>query len=157
MARSIHEDYRSRAVADGKEGQGYAVTWEDLPEEVRESNRRAAEAIASSVESIGCDIIPMTGWGRSTFEFTDDEVDTLAKREHERWRAEREADGWTYGAVRDNAGKRNPILLPWDDLYESDRDDNRDAVRDMPAQLARAGFEIIRPQAGPGSGQPSPS
>ena len=58
---SIHEDYRSRAVADGKSGAGFAVAWDELPEEVRESNRRAAEAIASSVESIGCDIIPMTG------------------------------------------------------------------------------------------------
>lgn len=35
---------------------------------------------------------------------------------HEKWFAEREADGWKYGPVKDEAKKENPAFLPYDEL-----------------------------------------
>ncbi|MDX1548109.1 MAG: RyR domain-containing protein [Rhodothermales bacterium] len=42
--------------------------------------------------------------------------DPTPGRQHERWRAERLAQGWTYGPVKDVAAKTNPALVPFDEL-----------------------------------------
>lgn len=37
-------------------------------------------------------------------------------RQHERWMEERQAQGWTYGPVKDTAAKTNPSLVPFEQL-----------------------------------------
>lgn len=44
-----------------------------------------------------------------------------ARAEHERWMAERLAAGWTYGRDRDDAAKKNPNLVPFDELSVAER------------------------------------
>lgn len=44
-----------------------------------------------------------------------------AKAEHERWMAERLAAGWTYGPTRDDATKKNPNLVPFEELSVAER------------------------------------
>ena len=63
--------------------------------------------------------------GRAGDELTEGEVDELAEREHGRWRADREAAGWTFGALRDNVAKQNPLLVAWDDLPDDARAERR--------------------------------
>ena len=89
----MHADYTDRAV-----GTPYDVPWDELPPEVQESNRRQADALAAGLAVIGCDLVPLGGWGVAHVELTPDEVELLARREHERWFAERTAAGWRYGA-----------------------------------------------------------
>ena len=89
-------------------------------------------------------LYPLYGWDRSGFAFTTDELDTLARREHERWAAERQRDGWRHGPERDDARKLNPLLVGWDELPDASKEFNRDAARQLPALLARAGFELVR-------------
>ena len=43
------------------------------------------------------------------------------KAQHDRWRAERLADGWKYGPVKDPAQKTNPLLVEFEDLPALDR------------------------------------
>ena len=78
------------------------------------------------------------------FRFTDDEVEELARIEHERWTSDLVGDGWQRGTVKDAAKKEHPLLVPWSELTEEDRDKDRDAVRSLPRMLLRAGFEIER-------------
>ena len=150
IAQAIHADYVARhgdepgAATGGEAGDGFRLGWSELPSRVRESNRLAADALAEHLAAIGCDVAPIRRWDGVEVAFTDAELDALAAREHDRWRAEREADGWTYGEVRDTATKRNPLLLPWDQLGADDQASNRAAVANLPAVLARTGFEIIR-------------
>ena len=59
------------------------------------------------------------------------------------------AQGWRYGPVRDNAAKVHDQIKPWEQLDELNRDKDRDAVRELPSALARAGFAIQRRAAGP--------
>jgi hypothetical protein len=139
VARAIHDDYRARNA-----GSQLAVPWDELPEPVRESNRLAADHIASGLQEIGCDLMPLQRWGDSAVTLTPEEIETLARREHGRWRAERERDGWRVGPKRDDATKRNPLLVDWDALPEPARESNRTAVAQLPDLLARAGFEVLR-------------
>ena len=51
-----------------------------------------------------------------------DAVKRVAAAEHERWRAERLAAGWTYGRERDDVQKHNPLLVQWADLPAAAKD-----------------------------------
>jgi hypothetical protein len=46
--------------------------------------------------------------------------------------------------VRDDARKIHPLIVGWEQLDETERDKDREPVREIPEMLARAGFEIIR-------------
>ena len=79
-------------------------------------------------------------------EFTADEVEDLAKKEHRRWVAERRDAGWTPGPERDVANKVTPYLVGWNDLTEEIRDYDRVLVRKIPEILAAVRLEIRRPE-----------
>ncbi|WP_433355591.1 RyR domain-containing protein [Microtetraspora malaysiensis] len=40
---------------------------------------------------------------------------------HESWHAEKLADGWTYGPVKDAVAKTHPCLVPYEDLPDAQR------------------------------------
>lgn len=143
VARAFHEDYLARARRDGVGGVA-VVPWEELPDGLRESNRRAAAGLAGGLHEVDLDLIPLYRWDDAGQHLTEDEVEALARREHERWAEERRRDGWRWGERRDDAARTNPLLVPWDELSEADRERNRQAVRELPATLARAGFDIVR-------------
>lgn len=139
VARAIHDDYTERV-----EDTPYDVPWDELPAEVQESNRRQADSLSAGLAAIGCDLVPLGGWGVPHVTLSGDEVERLASREHERWREERTAAGWQYGAVRDNTARLNPLLVAWDDLPDDAREQGREAARRIPAVLARGGLEVLR-------------
>ena len=72
---------------------------------------------------------------------TDDQIDQLAARDHQRWFDDRTAAGWTYGAVRDDEAKHNPLLAAWDELPDDARTFNLATARELLPMLARNGFE----------------
>ena len=83
---------------------------------------------------------------RSVARFTDEEVELLARLEHDRWVRDLGRDGWVYGQAKDPDGRppTHPLMVSWHLLSEHDREKDRVAVRDMPQMLARAGFEVQR-------------
>lgn len=145
LARSIHEGHLART---GSATAGTAPRlhqrWPDLSDDERESSRRAADAMLEQLHAIGCEPVPMRRWGSSDRVLTDDEVDRIAATEHARWKAEREGTGWTYGPVRDDTAKHNPLLVAWADLDPTAQEQNRAGVAELSTSLARAGFEIQR-------------
>ena len=38
--------------------------------------------------------------------------------------------------------KRHPLLVPWDELPESEREKDRDAFRNLPQMLGLVGYEL---------------
>ncbi len=139
VARAIHADYTDRAVDTP-----YDIPWDELPAEVQESNRHQADALAEGLTAIGCDLVPLGGWGAPHVTLTAGEVETLASGEHERWRAERTAAGWRHGQARDADRKINPVLVEWTALPDEAKADGREAARRIPTVLARAGLEVLR-------------
>jgi hypothetical protein len=147
VARALHEDYLARTRRDGGGGAA-AVPWDELPEALRESNRRAAAALAAGLHEVDLDLIPLYRWDDGGRPLTDHEVEVLARREHDRWAEERRRAGWRHGERRDDQAMTNPLLVPWDDMAEADRERDRQAVRELPAMLARAGLDIVRTTPG---------
>ena len=58
------------------------------------------------------------------------------------WAAERIRQGWTYGPARDDAAKRHPCLVPYDQLSDAEKEfDRKTAVETLRLILA-LGYEI---------------
>ena len=70
-------------------------------------------------------------------------AEQMAKNVHEVWAAGRIAEGWTYGAVRDDVHKTHPCLVPYEELPESEKEyDRRTSVETLKFILAQ-GFVML--------------
>jgi hypothetical protein len=96
---------------------------------------------------VGCAITPLRKWDATDFTFTEQEVKLLAIEEHDRWNDERVADGWTLDLSlkkADPVQKRNPYLVPWQELPPDIAQYDADFVEAIPRILASAGMQVVR-------------
>jgi RyR domain len=149
LAQAIHESYLAREDADGVAMGAAAamVPWEELSPDLRHANQAQARDFTTKLRLIGCTIAPRSAH-LPIFELRDEELERLAIHEHDRWVAERKAQGWHYGPQRDDKRRLHPDLVPWEKLGEKSRNRDRDAVRNLPtiyeAALADVGLQIVR-------------
>jgi hypothetical protein len=147
LSRAIHEEYCRDQRARGAilKSNSSLVPWNELPETLKESNRRQAAYLGVKLETIGCYIVPMSDWGAETIEFSREEIEAMAKIEHDHWMEERINDGWKFDAgPKDNKKKTHPSLVLWEQLSEEEKEKDRNPVREMQAFLEKAGFQIYR-------------
>ncbi len=148
LARAIHRVYRRTfKPAPGEPLAGSAhVDWGDLDEGYRSSNRHQADEIAAKLARLGYGLTPWVDLSALDFAFPEDEEKILAREEHIRWMNERRSQGWRYGAQRDNLNKLHPDLLDWDDPRFTDlaREKDMNTVRNIPAYLIEAGFQLYK-------------
>jgi uncharacterized membrane protein len=160
LAEAIHDAYTRAmhaASLDAATGQGAVPgsrlslrPWEQLPEWLKESNRAQAWQVGEKLAVIGCLMVPAFD-PALTFAFAEDEVEMLARLEHERWVAERMAQASLHGPGPH--GRSHPDLVPWEELPDEAHAKNVQAVRNIPAILASVGFQVLRDsraQDGPG-------
>lgn len=69
-------------------------------------------------------------------------IERLAENNHESWAIQRMAEGWTYGPVRDSAKKTHDMLIPYDQLPESEREVDRELARSIIRAMLALGVEI---------------
>jgi voltage-gated potassium channel Kch len=152
IARAKHEHYLRVEASKGigSEANPSVVPWERLPESLKESNRAFADRLGPKLEATGCALAPnpLIGADANGFAFSDEEVEALGRIEHDGWVDALRRDGWQPGAEKDPERKLHPLLVPWEQLTDEERDKDRDPVRALPAMLAAAGFEILRIRAG---------
>jgi hypothetical protein len=146
IARAVHDNYVAHEVRTNPDAGllPAVVDWELLPEAYRESNRDQADDIGRKLSAIGYVLAPAPDLQPDVVCFTEQEIDTLARMEHDRWMSERMKYGWTYGSPRDNKRKLHPDLRPWSELADEVQDKDRDAVQNIPMVLVRAGFVVTR-------------
>ena len=70
-------------------------------------------------------------------------LESLAEAAHEVYREGEKARGYRYGPEKNESEKTNNILVPYMDLPEAMKEDNRLNVRDIPTKLAVAGYIMI--------------
>jgi voltage-gated potassium channel Kch len=138
LAKALHAVYVARRKQEGKSYK----EWEVLDPGLKDSNRQAADHIPVKLRAIGCSTDSVPG-GEPVTSFTPDEVEVLARMEHDRWTAERILAGWTPGP-KDEEHKTTPYLVPWEDLSEEIRGYDREPVRSIPKLLAGIGKKIYR-------------
>lgn len=143
LARAIHERFR-RNHADRPDDDPAMQPWEELREDLKESNRLQADHIPVKLRAIQCGFAPASEGEPNDVTFTDEEIETMAEMEHERWMAEKRLDGYVDGEERDHDAKTSPYLVPWEELSEEVKEWDLDAVRAIPELMADAGFEIYR-------------
>jgi hypothetical protein len=74
-------------------------------------------------------------------------VETLAAVEHERWMQEKRVQGWHYGPARDDSKKIHPSIIPYLQLSESEKEKDRNTVRNIPRILSLIDFQVYRRSA----------
>jgi hypothetical protein len=139
LARDLHEIYRTDA-----EFASTGQTWEQLSEALKDANRQQASRIHRLLKEAGYQIYPLQDWDAGKRTFTKTEIEKMACLEHNLWRQAKEADGWIYGEQRDEKKRTHPDLVSWDELPEGEQEKNLAVVRQIPALLARIGFQIDR-------------
>jgi len=157
LARAIHKVYVDlrREKGDTETSNPSMAPWRELGEALRRSNREQASHIGAKLRAMSCSVNSLLDWDAPLFEFASDEVETLARMEHERYLKERHDAAWRYGPKRDLLLKTNPNLVPWGDLPETTREFNRDIVRQTPCHLAAEGFQICRLTRHTGPAEPA--
>lgn len=149
LARARHADYvtreRSRGVSPAENPS--IADWSELPESLRESNRRFAESVGTTLAGLGLCLRPLNGpESEPDFDLPEDSLERLARGEHDRWVQALIADGWRAGdGPKDPERKRHPLLVPWEELDEAERDKDRDPFRALPVLLGKVGYEIAPP------------
>lgn len=69
-------------------------------------------------------------------------TEKIAENVHEVWAEGRIKEGWTYGAVRDDAKKETPCLVPYKDLSESEKDFDRNTALETIKLIIKLGYDI---------------
>lgn len=69
-------------------------------------------------------------------------TEEMARNVHEVWSQTRINDGWTYGPERNDAEKKHPCLVPYDDLPESEKEYDRNTSQETLKLILKLGFEI---------------
>ena len=149
LARRVHAGYvsfRKQKIGSEIADDPSLLPWEELTEDLRESNRQQTEHMDVKLRAVNCRRIKLAGPHETDFEFTPDEIELLAEMEHARWNAERWLAGWRYSAGRDPVRRLSPYLVEWEKLPENIKDYDRDAVRNILGTLAQMG-EIIERMA----------
>jgi uncharacterized membrane protein len=146
LAQAIHDTYGTVHQGIGQaDVDPLGRPWADLSEEFKDSNRAQAREIGEKLAVIGCLMVPVFDQ-EQVFSFDDDEVQLLARLEHERWMDERMAMGFEFGPVR---GERTrPDLVPWERLSDEARRWNLQTVRRIPDMVAITGFQVLRHSRG---------
>lgn len=146
VARAIHEHYleNERKAGQTPETNTSMVPWNELPNRLKDSNIRQADTIWKMLHHIHCTIALSSGDKEPLFAFSDNEVELLAEMEHERWVDERVKKGWVYVGNRDDMQKIHDCILDWADLSDTQRMKDRNAVRALPAILAKVYLKIVR-------------
>jgi hypothetical protein len=127
--------------------------WPELADTFKRANREQARYAVTILNACGFAVRPSNN--PVVFDhnqFTVDEIDRMAELEHGRWNAERLRDGWRPGKQRDHVRQIHDCLVPWSDvagtpwsgLPESIKEYDREAVREFPRILAKAGLEVCR-------------
>lgn len=143
LAECIHERYLTDRLAKGSKIGDHPsyYPWPQLPESFKEDNREQADHHWLKMREIGCTAVP---GAPAEFELSPQEVEDLAKSEHNRWLAARKIRSWQYGEQRDDARRIHTDIVAWDVLPEKQREISRETIRRIPEYLALIGNTVQR-------------
>lgn len=68
----------------------------------------------------------------------------IAKNVHDVWAAGRMKEGWTYGPERNDAVKKHPCLVPYEELPEEEKAYDRNTAQETLRLIMKLGFNISK-------------
>ena len=147
-ARQFHEGYCAKDLLEcekepGRQPAPFNRPWAQLPETARNANRITADHFEVKMRALGYSVVSKEALAEPVV-LQQDQLELLARMEHDRWWADRVLDGWTLNALRDNKRKHHPNLVPYDELTEPIKQLDRDSVLQMVEILSLEGYVIAR-------------
>ena len=144
LARAAHGLYCDEQALAGRTRAENPLLrpWDELSEDLRDANRAQVADIPNKLYFLGYELAPGSGLAPSQLVLQPDQLESLSRREHERWVAERLRQGWSAGPARDDARKRHPVLVPWEALSDEERRKDRYAILKLPILIEKAGFHV---------------
>jgi hypothetical protein len=143
MGRAFHERYVAGSTGRFPDN---LKPWDKLDDTYKTANLEQARYAVAILEACGFKVQPARSPKVYTA-FTKQDIERMAELEHGRWNVERLENGWRPGSPRDNDRKIHNCIVPWKDLPNDIKHYDRDAVKEFPAILAKAGLEVRRKRA----------
>ena len=75
-------------------------------------------------------------------------VERLAHNIHELWAQERLREGWRYGPERDDSRKTTPVMVPYEQLPDSEKYYDRVMARETIKTILALGGKVEAPKTG---------
>ena len=144
LAIGIHNQYNHAQLQRNPDKELEYPRFSDLPESLKYSNLRQARDIVKKLKLIDCEIRSIDCHMEPVTSFSSDEIEFLAKYEHDLWMEERINSGWTFGEVKDVEKKKSPYLIPYEDLSEEIKQLDRDTINNIPILLKSIGMAVCR-------------
>jgi hypothetical protein len=151
LAPILHQDWRDNLPPEEKGGY-YDVPYEDLDQEGKAANVAAALRIPATLELAG--FVLEEGEATSEEEkavsgFLTRYLVFLAEEEHKGWEEQKRTEGWTYAPQRDNTNRTQPLLVPYSELPDKQKDKDRRTIQNYPKYARAAGFKIVARREAP--------
>ena len=137
IAMTIHNNYaeKQKALGENETTNSSLVDWTQLPEVLKNANRNQADHIGIKCRILTGESLPLPEQVERAL--TPETKLRLAQMEHQRWIADKKMAGWQYTDGEKDAIRRlSPSLIDWDDLSESEKQKDVDAVEQLPELLA---------------------
>lgn len=69
-------------------------------------------------------------------------TEKIAENVHNIWAVGRISEGWTYGETKDAGKKITPLLVPYDELPESEKEYDRNTALETIKLVLKLGYQI---------------
>lgn len=145
IAKALHKDYcdgedKKMEIDPTYKRKPAHKTWEKLSETYREANRSSADHIQVKLRAVGRILTPSSEG--SEVPLSKDEIELLARMEHQRWWAERSLDGWKFATDRKDLSKQHPDMVPYEKLNDQTKDYDRNNVKKI-IEILKGNDKII--------------
>lgn len=71
-------------------------------------------------------------------------IEEMSKNVHEVWAETRISQGWTYGEERNDAEKKHPCLVPYEESSEEEKEYDRNTSLETLKLIIKLGFKITK-------------
>lgn len=150
LAAAVHGFYRQLASQPGMTIQEMNDReYAGLEEDTKASNRAAARRISDVLAVAGLQLrsqgnIPalLPNHDQTIAAHIEQHLENMAELEHDLWCEERQSQGWRYGSPRHDRRRLHPLLIPYVDLPEKEKEKDRNQIRSYRSIVASAGLQM---------------
>jgi RyR domain len=137
LARGLHEDWRKALTDEARQKNPKAKPWSDIDPDTRNANLAQALRIPDLLALAGLRVVqgePLSANQEKRIrQRLHEYVYIIAEAEHNHWMVERLLSGWRYAPKRDDARKLHPLLVPYAQLPDSEKEKDLRVIKgDVP-------------------------
>lgn len=146
IAKKIHENYIKNQKDNNVTLLPRMESWENLDLQYKLDNIAQAKTYAYKLETLGYFYSDKELPFNEIKYFTEEEVEKLARMEHERWVNEKVANDWKYGKEKNLEKKTSPYIVHWIELDDVLKQKDKDPIYGMIPLLNSIGLKVYKKQ-----------